>query len=86
MSRDFFIFHNRSPRFFLILHTGLINIEKGMTKTRNNHLDVDEILERSLTAAAKFRQMNQEQTDRIVRAVYEAGFNQRIRLAKLACE
>ncbi|MHB8899309.1 MAG: aldehyde dehydrogenase family protein [Thermoguttaceae bacterium] len=37
-------------------------------------------------AAAVFSQFDQEQTDRIVRAVYEAAFRDRVRLAKLAHE
>ncbi|MBU1909138.1 MAG: aldehyde dehydrogenase family protein, partial [Verrucomicrobia bacterium] len=45
-----------------------------------------EIVDRAVTAAAVFGQLDQEQTDRIVRAVYEAGFNQRVRLARMAAE
>ena len=37
-------------------------------------------------AAAVFSQFTQEQTDRVVRAVYEAAFRDRVRLAKLAHE
>ena len=47
---------------------------------------VDDMLQRALRAAAVFNQLDQEHTDRIVRAVYEAGFNARVRLAKLAYE
>jgi acetaldehyde dehydrogenase/alcohol dehydrogenase len=43
-------------------------------------------MEQARYAAAVFSQYSQEQVDRIVRAVYEAGFNQRVRLAKLAHE
>jgi acetaldehyde dehydrogenase/alcohol dehydrogenase len=37
-------------------------------------------------ASAVFSQFSQEQTDRVVRAVYEAAFRDRVRLAKLAHE
>jgi len=45
---------------------------------------VDEIMARARSAFAVFGQLDQEQTDRIVRAVYEAAFGQRVRLAKMA--
>ena len=47
---------------------------------------VDDLLQRALRAAAVFNQLDQAHTDRIVRSVYEAGFNARVRLAKLAYE
>jgi acetaldehyde dehydrogenase/alcohol dehydrogenase len=47
-------------------------------------LDIDAVMEKAVQAASAFRQLNQEQTDRIVKAVYEAGFDSRILLAKLA--
>ncbi|MFH0760338.1 MAG: aldehyde dehydrogenase family protein [Bacteroidota bacterium] len=46
----------------------------------------DELLGKALLAAAEFQQFNQEQTDRIVEAVFKAGFDNRVRLAKMACE
>jgi acetaldehyde dehydrogenase / alcohol dehydrogenase len=46
----------------------------------------NEILEKSQLAAAEFHQLNQEQTDRIVEAVFKAGFNNRVKLAKMAQE
>ena len=46
----------------------------------------DEILEKAQLAAAEFHQFNQEQTDRIVEAVFKAGFNNRVKLAKMAHE
>ncbi len=49
-------------------------------------MNVDEYFVRANTAAAVFSQFDQEQTDRVVRAVYQAAFNQRVRLAKLAHE
>jgi len=47
---------------------------------------INEIMDKARRAAEKFYQFGQEQTDRIVKAVYEAGFNNRVRLAKMACE
>jgi len=47
---------------------------------------VNEIVENATQASAVFTQLSQEHTDRIVRAVYEAGFNNRVKLAKLAHE
>ncbi|MBE0477885.1 aldehyde dehydrogenase family protein [Candidatus Aerophobetes bacterium] len=44
----------------------------------------DEVMEKSVRAAAIFSQLDQEHTDRITRAVYEAGFNHRVKLAKMA--
>ncbi len=57
-----------------------------MTETVIRKLDIDAIMNRAKTAAELFRHLDQEQTDRIVTAVYRAGFNQRIRLAKMAVE
>ncbi|MBN1909477.1 MAG: aldehyde dehydrogenase family protein [Pirellulales bacterium] len=48
--------------------------------------NVDEYFQRANGAAAVFSQYNQEQTDRIVRAVYEAAFGNRVRLAQMAAE
>ena len=47
---------------------------------------INELLENAKQAAAIFSQFNQQQTDRIVRAVYQAGMNNRVRLAKIAVE
>lgn len=47
---------------------------------------VEKMMRRASEAAAVFEQLDQEQTDRIVRAVYRAGFDARIRLAKMAVE
>lgn len=55
------------------------NVEHGLEK-------IDDIVKRSILAAAVFSQLDQEHTDRIVRAVYRAGFNNRIPLAKMAYE
>jgi len=46
----------------------------------------DEILDKAVLAAAEFSQFNQEQTDRVVEAVYKAALNARVRLAKMAVE
>ncbi len=47
---------------------------------------VKEVMAKAKAAAGVFSQFNQEQTDRIVRAVYEAAFAARVRLAKMAQE
>jgi acetaldehyde dehydrogenase/alcohol dehydrogenase len=49
-------------------------------------LDVEQYFRRASAAAAVFSQFTQEQTDRVVKAVYEAAFRDRVRLAKLAHE
>lgn len=41
------------------------------------------VMEKAAIASAVFRQLNQEQVDRIVESVYKAGFNHRVALAKL---
>lgn len=46
----------------------------------------DLILEKAVFAAAEFQQYSQEKTDRVVEAVYRAGLNARISLAKMAVE
>ena len=46
----------------------------------------DAILDRAQLAAAEFHQYDQQQTDRIVEAVYKAAFNNRVGLAKMAHE
>jgi len=48
--------------------------------------DVDAIMHRAAAAAAVFSQLNQSQTNRIVKAVYEAVFRHRVRLAQMAAE
>jgi acetaldehyde dehydrogenase/alcohol dehydrogenase len=54
--------------------------------TNNCQKKVDELLMKASEAAAIFSQMSQEQVDKIVKAVFEAGFKERIRLAKMAAE
>lgn len=53
-------------------------------------IDIESIIEEHFclanAAAAVFSQYDQQQTDRIVRAVYEAAFRDRVRLARLAYE
>jgi len=51
---------------------------------RTPGLDIEEILAKATRAAEAFRHLTQEQTDRITQAVFEAGFNNRHHLAKLA--
>lgn len=46
----------------------------------------DNILDKAIFAAAEFQQFDQSLTDHIVEAVYKAGLNARIRLAKMAVE
>jgi len=47
-------------------------------------LDIEKIMQNSKTAAEKFSSYSQEQVDTIVREVYEAAFNKRVSLAKMA--
>jgi acetaldehyde dehydrogenase/alcohol dehydrogenase len=49
-------------------------------------LDINEIMLKAHNASEKFKMMNQEQVDKIVKAAYIVGFNRRIELAKLAHE
>ncbi|MFC1566596.1 aldehyde dehydrogenase family protein [bacterium] len=50
------------------------------------HNNVNTIVSKAMQAAAVFSQLDQEHTDKIVRAVYEAAFNNRVKLAKMAQE
>ncbi|MCX6257699.1 MAG: aldehyde dehydrogenase family protein [Bacteroidia bacterium] len=47
---------------------------------------IENIMENAEKAASAYHQFDQEKTDEIVRAVYEAGFNNRVKLAKHAWE
>jgi acetaldehyde dehydrogenase/alcohol dehydrogenase len=49
-------------------------------------VDIQQYMTRARQSAAVFSQFTQKQTDRVVRAVYEAAFAARVRLAKLAHE
>ncbi|MDP8292788.1 MAG: aldehyde dehydrogenase family protein [Candidatus Orphnella occulta] len=49
-------------------------------------VDIENIMQKASFASAIFSQLSQEHTDRIVKAVYEAGFKNRIKLAKMAHE
>jgi acetaldehyde dehydrogenase/alcohol dehydrogenase len=49
-----------------------------------SNLNIDEIMVRAEQAAALFKTINRKKTDAIVKRVYEAGFEQRIDLAKMA--
>ena len=55
-----------------------------MAEQTEKEWNVDEILENAVSAAAVFSQLDQRATDRIVRAVYKAGLNNRVRLARMA--
>jgi acetaldehyde dehydrogenase/alcohol dehydrogenase len=55
-----------------------------MNKQKTLQLDIEAIMEKAERAASLFKQFDQEKTDRIVKAVYETGFNNRVHLAKLA--
>ncbi|MFC1734199.1 aldehyde dehydrogenase family protein [candidate division KSB1 bacterium] len=44
----------------------------------------NEMLEKASIASAVFQQLNQEETDRIVENIFHAGFDNRIKLAKMA--
>jgi len=57
-----------------------------MDEKKKTGVDIDEVMNKAARAAVEFRKFNQEQTDRIVTAVYKAGFNNRIRLAGMAYE
>lgn len=46
-------------------------------------LDIEKIIENASEASKAFRRYDQEQTDKITEAVYKAGFNARVYLAKL---
>jgi acyl-CoA reductase-like NAD-dependent aldehyde dehydrogenase len=47
---------------------------------------VEGVIQRARMAAAVFSQFNQKKTDHIVKKVYEAGFRNRVKLAKMAHE
>ena len=49
-------------------------------------LDIDRIMNQARGAAEEFAQRDQEQTDRITAAVYAAGFDARVELARMAAE
>ncbi|HPR31882.1 MAG TPA: aldehyde dehydrogenase family protein [Prolixibacteraceae bacterium] len=47
-------------------------------------MSIEEIMQQAVLAAAEYSQFDQSGTDAIVKAVFEAAFDQRIRLAKMA--
>jgi acetaldehyde dehydrogenase / alcohol dehydrogenase len=49
-------------------------------------MDINDIMQLAVLAAAEYSQFDQENTDAIVKAVFEAAFNQRTPLAKMAQE
>ena len=46
--------------------------------------NIDQIMQNATLAAAEYTQFTQEQTDKIVKSVFEAAFNNRVMLAKMA--
>jgi len=57
-----------------------------MSDSSRTGLDIEGIMERAVGAAGHLRHIDQAATDRIVEAVFEAGFRGRVRLARMACE
>ncbi|MBU4329627.1 MAG: aldehyde dehydrogenase family protein [Acidobacteria bacterium] len=57
-----------------------------MNSIRTSGLDIDAVLSRAVQAGLEFRRYDQKMTDLIVRAVCEAGYNNRVSLAKMAVE
>lgn len=49
-----------------------------------NHTYVEEVMNKAKDAAESFAQFSREKTDAILKAVYEAAFNKRFRLAEMA--
>jgi len=52
----------------------------------NTATAANEIMERAIMAAGIFEMLDQKKTDRIVEEVFNAGFNSRVRFAKMAYE
>ncbi len=76
--------HNCRWGNLLSLPLALKSRRKAMKKVcHTSGLDIENIVQNSRKAAKAFCQYNQQETDRITRAVYKAGFNNRIHLAKL---
>jgi acetaldehyde dehydrogenase/alcohol dehydrogenase len=55
-----------------------------MRLKRIRELDIDEVLNSAVRAAGQLEKLDQAQTDRIVEAVFRAGYKKRVHLAKLA--
>ncbi len=49
-------------------------------------LDIDKIMKQAVQAARDLAALDQQATDRIVRAAFEAGFDARVELAEMACQ
>ena len=47
-------------------------------------LDIDLIMNQARQATREFQKLDQETTDRITRAAYEAGYGARVELAQMA--
>lgn len=52
----------------------------------NHKPDIEEVIFKAKTAAAIFTEYDQEQVDRIIESVYRAGFDNRVKLARMAIE
>jgi len=55
-----------------------------METKKNAGVDIEKIMFNATKAAAEFKKLDQAETDTIVKAAAEAGFENRVRLAKLA--
>jgi acetaldehyde dehydrogenase / alcohol dehydrogenase len=51
-----------------------------------DHVYIDEVMNKARQAAEQFSKFDRQKTDSILKAVYEAAFNQRFRLAQMAHE
>jgi acetaldehyde dehydrogenase/alcohol dehydrogenase len=66
--------------------SGNLNFLKSSIMEESNHEKAEHLIRKAIYAAAEFQQFNQEQTDKVVEAVYRAGLNARVSLAKMAVE
>ncbi len=55
-------------------------------QVQTSKVNIEDVMDKAQRAADAFRRYSQEETDRIVKAVYQAGFADRVRLAKMAAE
>lgn len=60
--------------------------DSGRRNEKEFMAQIDEIMDRAEAAARKFKMLDQRETDRIVRAVYLAALQSRVKLAKMAFE
>lgn len=50
----------------------------------SSKLNIEQVMQNAVSASNEFLKFNQKEVDKIVQAVYKAGFNNRIKLAKAA--